>query len=81
MFIFNTLTPKILRMCVSHDIDLYLFLDLVLKKSSLDPDLDLDQMVFPKELVLDNQQVTNILCVKIIIVITKRYTFYDIKRS
>ena len=68
-------------MCVSHDIDLYLFLGLVFNKSSLDPDLDLDQIVVPKELVINNQQATNILCVKIIIVITKRYTFYDIKRS
>ena len=58
-------------------IDIYLDLDIVFNKNILDIDLDADfnQILFLKELDSDNEKVTIILCVKITMVTTTRYTF------
>ena len=60
-------------------IDLYLYFKLFLNKISLD--LNLNPIVVLKEISFDNEQVTIISCVKIIIFITIGYMIDEIRWS
>ena len=62
-------------------IELYLDLELVLNKSILDLDPNLNKIVVINNFIFDNEQVSTILCIKTTIVITIRYTSNKIRCS
>ena len=62
-------------------VELYLDAGFVFNKTTIDLDPDLNQIPVIKEPVFENEQLTIIICAKIIIIIIIRHIFYYMKCS